>query len=314
MGSCSPRSSSPLSRPRPPARPLPPPLPLPRRRRRPPPSPSKRARRCTSSTRSARTAGAVLDTNKGKAPLTYTHGEEQIMPALEKSLVGMHAGEEKHVVLKPDEAFGPVDPNALTEVPKDMLPADSRNVGTRLMARNSDGQMRPVTVKEVKDDTIILDLNHPLAGKTIVFDVKVLNVEPPKAAGRAQARQLIRWPPLRRVSSSPAPRRGSAPAFASSPGSESDARLQALFARRAGSGDRAGAGTVAGCWLMRPASGGVDPSPLPSPPGGGEGEIGPTGGGEARGGRSGGGAPRRVRPRSAACASAPTRRRGRTPG
>ena len=125
--------------------------------------------------------GAVLDTNKGKEPLTYTHGDDQIMPALEKQLAGMHAGEEKHVVLKPDEAYGPVNPTAVTEVPKEMLPKDSLSVGSRLIARNSEGQMRPVTVKEVKDSTVVLDLNHPLAGKTIVFDVKVLGVEPPKA-------------------------------------------------------------------------------------------------------------------------------------
>jgi len=127
--------------------------------------------------------GAVLDTNKGKEPLTYTHGDEQIMPALEKQLAGMHAGEEKHVVLKPDEAYGPVNPTALTEVPKEMLPKDSLSVGSRLIARNAEGQMRPVTVKEVKESTVVLDLNHPLAGKTIVFDVKVLGVEPPKADG-----------------------------------------------------------------------------------------------------------------------------------
>ncbi len=125
--------------------------------------------------------GAVLDTNKGKEPLTYTHGDEQIMPALEKQLAGMQTGEEKHVVLKPDEAYGPVNPAALTEVPKEMLPKDSLSVGSRLIARNSEGQMRPVTVKEVKESTVVLDLNHPLAGKTIVFDVKVLGVEPPKA-------------------------------------------------------------------------------------------------------------------------------------
>jgi FKBP-type peptidyl-prolyl cis-trans isomerase SlyD len=127
-------------------------------------------------------AGTVLDSNKGQSPLTYTQGEQQIMPGLEKQLVGLHAGEEKKVVLKPEEAYGPVDPSAQTEVPKNLLPPEALTVGARLLARNATGEQRPVTVKEIKDQTVILDLNHPLAGKTLVFDLKVLGVEPPKAA------------------------------------------------------------------------------------------------------------------------------------
>jgi len=127
-------------------------------------------------------AGIVLDTNKGQPPLTFTQGSEQLMPGLEKQLIGMHAGEEKKVVLKPEEAFGPADPNAQAEVPKGMLPPEALSVGARLMARNAAGEQRPVSVKEVKEQTVILDLNHPLAGKTLVFEIKVLGVEPPKAA------------------------------------------------------------------------------------------------------------------------------------
>ena len=125
-------------------------------------------------------AGTVLDSNKGQDPLTFTQGSEQLMPGLEKQIVGMHAGEEKKVVLKPEEAFGPTDPSAQAEVPKGMLPPESLTVGARLMARNASGEQRPVTIKEIKDETVILDLNHPLAGKTLVFEIKVLGVEPPK--------------------------------------------------------------------------------------------------------------------------------------
>jgi FKBP-type peptidyl-prolyl cis-trans isomerase SlyD len=127
-------------------------------------------------------AGTVLDSNKGQSPLTYTQGERQIMPGLEKELVGLHAGEEKKVVLNPEEAYGPADPSAQTEVPKNLLPPEALTVGARLLARNAAGEQRPVTVKEIKEQTVILDLNHPLAGKTLVFDLKVLGVEPPKAA------------------------------------------------------------------------------------------------------------------------------------
>lgn len=125
-------------------------------------------------------AGTVLDSNKGQDPLTFTQGSAQLMPGLEKQIVGMHAGEEKKVVLKPEEAFGPTDPSAQAEVPKGMLPPESLTVGARLIARNASGEQRPVTVKEIKDETVILDLNHPLAGKTLVFELKVLGVEPAK--------------------------------------------------------------------------------------------------------------------------------------
>ncbi len=124
--------------------------------------------------------GIVLDTNKGQEPLTFTQGANYLMPGLEKQLIGMHPGEQKQVVLKPEEAYGPTDPSAQAEVPKGMLPPESLTVGARLMARNASGEQRPVTVKEIKDQTVILDLNHPLAGKTLLFEVKVLGVEPPK--------------------------------------------------------------------------------------------------------------------------------------
>lgn len=124
--------------------------------------------------------GQVLDTNKGKSPLTFTQGQQQIIPGLERELVGMHAGDEKKVVVKPEDAYGPIVPNAQTEVPKDVVPKEGLKVGTPLMARSGSGETRPVVVKEIKENTVVLDLNHPLAGKTLFFDVKVLGVDAPK--------------------------------------------------------------------------------------------------------------------------------------
>ena len=125
--------------------------------------------------------GAVLDTNAGKEALAFTQGAQQIIPGLDKALLGMKAGDTKKVTVKPEDAYGPVDPKAEAEVPKDVLPQGAAVVGTRLLARSQDGQPRPVTVKAVKDTTVLLDLNHPLAGKTLFFDVKVVSVEPPAA-------------------------------------------------------------------------------------------------------------------------------------
>jgi FKBP-type peptidyl-prolyl cis-trans isomerase SlyD len=128
-------------------------------------------------------AGTVLDSNKGQPPLSYTQGDHQLLPGLEKQLAGLRPGQEKKVVLKPDEAFGPVDPAAQTEVAKSAVPPDALVVGAQLMARNAAGEGRPVVVKEIKESTVVVDLNHPLAGKTLVFDIKVLGIEPPSKGG-----------------------------------------------------------------------------------------------------------------------------------
>ncbi len=124
--------------------------------------------------------GKVLDSSKGKGPLTYTQGQQQIIPGLEKALNGLRAGDEKKVTVKPVDGYGEVDPQAVAEVPRDMLPPDALTVGTELVAQNQGGDRRIVRIKEVKEKTVLIDLNHPLAGKTLFFDVKVLGVEPPK--------------------------------------------------------------------------------------------------------------------------------------
>jgi FKBP-type peptidyl-prolyl cis-trans isomerase SlyD len=124
-------------------------------------------------------SGEVLDSNKGGEPLTYVQGHQQLIPGLERALAGMRAGEAKRVTVAPEDAYGPVNPKAETEVPKDKIPPAALTVGTELTAQNSAGQTRRVRVKEVRERTVLLDLNHPLAGKTLHFDVRVLAVEPP---------------------------------------------------------------------------------------------------------------------------------------
>ncbi len=124
-------------------------------------------------------AGTVLDTNKGKNALAYTQGQRQIIPGLEKALMGMRAGEEKEVTVKPEDGYGKVDPKAEMEVSKEAVPPEALKVGAQLQGRSQTGQPFPARVKEVKEKTVVLDMNHPLAGKTLHFDVKILGVERP---------------------------------------------------------------------------------------------------------------------------------------
>jgi len=125
--------------------------------------------------------GEVIESNKGKDPVTYTHGQHEVIPGLEKELSGMKVNEEKNICLQPEEAYGRVDPKGFKEVPKTEIPAAALKVGTPLSARSSEGEDVIIRVHEVKQKTVILDFNHPLAGKTLNFDVKVIDIEPKEA-------------------------------------------------------------------------------------------------------------------------------------
>jgi FKBP-type peptidyl-prolyl cis-trans isomerase SlyD len=121
--------------------------------------------------------GEVIESNKGKDPVTYTHGQHEVIPGLEKALSGMEVNEEKNIRVQPEEAYGPVDAKAFKEVAKTEIPAEALKVGTALSARGPEGDVI-IHVSEVKQKTVILDFNHPLAGKSLNFDVKVLAIQP----------------------------------------------------------------------------------------------------------------------------------------
>ncbi|HEX9264068.1 MAG TPA: peptidylprolyl isomerase, partial [Candidatus Binatia bacterium] len=122
--------------------------------------------------------GKVIETSKGKEPLKYIHGKKMIPPGLEKELTGMKVGGEKHVTVKPEDGFGKINPNAVQEVPKEKLPPNALKVGAVLAAKSPEGMIVPMTVREIKEKTVVMDMNHPMAGKTLVFDIKVVDIQP----------------------------------------------------------------------------------------------------------------------------------------
>jgi FKBP-type peptidyl-prolyl cis-trans isomerase 2 len=121
--------------------------------------------------------GTTVDSNVGGEPMLYSPGGGMILPALEDALKGLEKGESKQVTLSPEQAYGDVRPELEREIPTDKIPEDGRHAGALLMSEGPDGQTALVRVKEVKDDVILLDLNHPLAGQALTFDVKVLSIE-----------------------------------------------------------------------------------------------------------------------------------------
>ena len=119
-----------------------------------------------------------VETTKGKQPLEYVHGTKMLIPGLEKELAGMKAGDTKVITVKSEDAYGPVRPEALREVEKTKLPKDiTPQVGMVLEMQDPQGNAYPAVVKEIKDKTFVLDFNHPLAGKELKFDVKIVSVE-----------------------------------------------------------------------------------------------------------------------------------------
>lgn len=121
--------------------------------------------------------GDVIQSNKGQEVFTYTHGQGQILPGLEKELAGMEAGDEKKIQLDPQDAYGPVNPQAFQDVPRDKLPTEGLEVGATFAMKDNQGKSFSVRVHEITEEKVTLDLNHPLAGKTLVFDVKVVGVK-----------------------------------------------------------------------------------------------------------------------------------------
>jgi FKBP-type peptidyl-prolyl cis-trans isomerase SlyD len=117
----------------------------------------------------------VVDTNVGKIPLIYRQGAHHILPGVESAVEGMTVGQTKQVVVAPKDGYGQRDPDVFYELPKDKLPQDIQ-VGTQLLGRGTAGYHVGPTVARIKDETVLLDFNHPLAGRTLFFDLKVVDI------------------------------------------------------------------------------------------------------------------------------------------
>lgn len=121
--------------------------------------------------------GTVFDTSEGREPLTFTVGEEKVIPGFERAVVGMEPGDEKTAELSPEQAYGPHREDMVQEMEQDQLPEDvDPEVGQQLQLRLQNGRTIPVVVTDVADGAVTIDANHPLAGKTLTFDIEVVDI------------------------------------------------------------------------------------------------------------------------------------------
>ena len=119
--------------------------------------------------------GQMFDSSEGKDPLTFEVGSGQVIPGFDKAVVGMKVDESKVFTIPSAEAYGDVKEDLMYEVPVSSIPAElNPHEGQRLVSNLEDGRQIPVTVTSVKDDSITLVANHPLAGKDLTFDIKVV--------------------------------------------------------------------------------------------------------------------------------------------
>jgi peptidylprolyl isomerase/FKBP-type peptidyl-prolyl cis-trans isomerase SlpA len=118
------------------------------------------------------------DEGQDADPLNFTIGEQKVIPGFEQAVADMEAGEERSVTLTPEQAYGPRREDMVQQVEKSELPDElEARPGQQLQLRMQNGQTVPVVITDVSDEEITIDANHPLAGKTLVFDIELVSVE-----------------------------------------------------------------------------------------------------------------------------------------
>jgi len=130
--------------------------------------------------------GNVFDTSEGRQPLEIQMGAGQLIKGFEDALMGMSLNEKKTFTLSPDEAYGPVDEERKHTFPKSDVPAEmDPQVGQTVGLTTQDGRQIPARIVSVSDEGVTVDLNHPLAGQSLTFEIEVVGISetPTQASG-----------------------------------------------------------------------------------------------------------------------------------
>ncbi len=121
--------------------------------------------------------GSTFDSSEGRDPLEFKLGAGQVIPGFDKAVTGMDVGDSQTVEIPSDDAYGPVNPDGRQSFPRDKVPENiPLDIGTRLQLSGPQGQPIMVTVAEVTDEEVILDANHPLAGKDLTFKIELVEI------------------------------------------------------------------------------------------------------------------------------------------
>ncbi len=122
-------------------------------------------------------SGEQFDSSEGRAPLEFTVGAGQMIAGFDEAIPGMAVGEKKTIAIAPEKAYGQKNEEAIIEFPKANIPANMKlEPGMKLQLRNEAGQPVPVIVTEIKEEIVMLDANHHLAGKELIFDIELVEI------------------------------------------------------------------------------------------------------------------------------------------
>lgn len=123
------------------------------------------------------TDGTTFDSSEGRDPLEFVVGQGQVIKGFDNALIGMTIGEKKSVHIPVDEAYGPAQPENMLEFPKSEFPEGAEpEVGMHMHLSDNQGNVFPVVIAEVKENSVILDANHVLAGKDLIFDIELVAI------------------------------------------------------------------------------------------------------------------------------------------
>jgi peptidylprolyl isomerase len=120
-------------------------------------------------------SGDEFDSSSGNPPLIFTVGAGQLIPGFDNGVIGMAPGEKKTITIAPEDAYGAYREDLVVDCPREKIPPDMElEVGMGLRMMGNTGQPVPVVVAAILDDVVKLDVNHPMAGKTLVFDIEIV--------------------------------------------------------------------------------------------------------------------------------------------
>ncbi len=123
------------------------------------------------------TDGTTFDSSEGRDPLEFEVGSGMVIAGFDNGVIGMIIGDKRTLSIAVDEAYGPKNPEMVIEFPREQVPEGMPlEKGMRLNLNNSEGQVVPVVITDVLDETILLDANHPLAGEDLVFDIELVEI------------------------------------------------------------------------------------------------------------------------------------------
>ena len=123
--------------------------------------------------------GETFDSSQGRDPLEFTVGSGQVIKGFDEGVKGMQIGDKKTVEIGVEDAYGEKEESRVVEFPKAQFPADMNpEVGMQLMMSDGQGHSIPVTIVDVKEENVVLDANHPLAGEDLIFDIELVEIVP----------------------------------------------------------------------------------------------------------------------------------------